>query len=163
MNFEYQLQASDEKYFLNERHRKTNIIYFILFALFYLAINIPMMMKQFWIFFVIYIFYVLLLGIILWLCNFIFTWLELRMRQKDRKEAYANYHFSITKRGITQSVGTFKVEVLWKDIKKIKIRRNYIFVEPKREGIAFLFQKKTLGNQYDELVTMIKQYMKVDK
>lgn len=163
MNFEYQLQASDEKNFLKERHRKTNLIYFILFALFYLAINIPMMMKSFWIFATIYIIFVLLLGFVLFLCNLFFTWLELKMRQKNRKEEYASYHFSVTKRGITQSSGNFKVEVLWKDIKKIKIRKDYVFIEPKKDSVAFLFQKKTLKEDYNKLINLIKQYMKIEK
>lgn len=163
MNFEYQLQASDEKKFLKERHRKTNLIYFILFALFYLAINIPMMVKSFWIFATIYIIFVLLLGFVLFLCNLFFTWLELKMRQKNRKEEYASYHFSVTKRGITQSSGNFKVEVLWKDIKKIKIRKDYVFIEPKKDSVAFLFQKKTLKEDYNKLINLIKQYMKIEQ
>lgn len=163
MNFEYQLQKSDEKYFLNERHRKTNLIYFILFALFYLAINIPMMLKQFWLFFTIYIFFVILLAGVLYICNFIFTIIELKMRQKNRKEDYPKYHFSVTKRGITQIHDTLKKEVLWKNIKKVKIRKYYVFMEPKNNDIAFLFQKNTLGREYEKLIEMIKQYMKVVK
>lgn len=163
MNFEYQLQKSDEKYFLNERHRKTNVVYFILFALFYLAINIPMMMKQFWLFFTIYIFFVILLAGVLYICNFIFTVIELKIRQKNRKEDYLSYHFSVTKRGITQSRETFKKEVLWNDIKKVKIRKNYVFIEPKNNDVAFLFQKETIGNKYEKLIEMIKQHMKVVK
>lgn len=160
MNFDYQLQESDEKCFLKERHRKTNMIYFILFSIFYIAINIPMMMKRFWLFFTICIFFIILLALVLWLCNFIFTIIELKIRQKGRKE-YVKYHFSVTKRGITQTSEGFKTEVLWKDIKKVKVRKNYIFVEPKKDGIAFLFQKKSLGEQYEKLVETILHNMNV--
>lgn len=163
MNFEYQLTESDERYFLKERHKKTNIIYFILFALFYVAINIPMMMKNFWLFFTICIFFIAVLGLVLWCCNLIFTFIELRLRQKNRKEDYAKYHFSVTKRGITQSTDNFKKEVLWKDIKKIKVRHNYIFVEPKRNEVAFLFQKKKMGENYEKLADIILTNMKSNK
>lgn len=161
MNFDYQLSESDEKYFLKERHRKTNLLYFVLFALFYLAINIPMMMKRFWVFLTIYILFVLLLIVVLWVCNFVFTIIELKMRQKGRKEEYAKYHFSVTKRGITQTFGSMKKEVLWENIKKVKVRKDYIFVEPKKNDIAFLFQKKTMKDDYQKLVDTIEKNMKV--
>lgn len=163
MNFDYQLKESDEKYFLKERHRKTNIIYFILFAIFYIAINIPMMIKRFWLFFTICVFFIAILGIVLWICNFIFTFIELKLRQKGRKEEYANYHFSVTKRGITQSTKNFKKEVLWKDIKNVKVRKNYIFIEPKRNEVAFLFQKNTMGENYNQLVEIVLLNMKTNK
>lgn len=162
MNFDYQLKESDEKYFLKERHRKTNRLYFIVFALLYLAINIPMMLKRFWVFFTIYILFILLLALVLWGCNFLFTIIELRIRQKGRSN-YDKYHFSITKRGITQSIGDFKKEVLWKEIKTIKIRKNYIFIEPKKEGVAFLFQKNTLGSNYETLIEKITLWGKEQK
>ncbi len=160
MNFDYQLQKSDEKCFLKERHRKTNIVYFLLFSVFYIVINIPMMMKDFWLFFTICIFFIALLAIVLWLCNHLFTIIELKIRQKGRTEDYATYHFSVTKRGITQSKENFKKEVLWKDIKKVKVRRNYIFIEPKKDGIAFLFQKNTMKEDYGKLVEAVLSYMK---
>lgn len=163
MNFDYQQQESDEKYFLKERHRKTNMIYFLLFSAFYIAINIPMMMKKFWLFFTICIFFIMILGLVLWVCNFIFTFIELKLRQKNRKEDYINYHFSVTKRGITQSTGNFKKEVLWKDIKKVKVRHNYIFVEPLKNEIAFLFQKSTMKENYNQLVETILSNMKEKK
>lgn len=163
MNFEYQLDKLDEMYFLKERHRKTNLIYFLLFALFYLAINIPMMMKRFWVFVTIYIIFVFLLAFTLWLCNHIYTQIELRIRQKNRKENNLTYHFSITKRGITESQGTFKKEVSWKDIKKIYIRKKYIFIEPQKNEIAFLFQRKTLGHEYDQLIQIITDNIKVKR
>lgn len=161
MNFDYQLTATDEKYFLKERHRKTNLIYFILFALFFLAINFPMIINNFTVFAILYILFICLLGIVLYICNAIFTFIEIKMRQKNRKEGYAKYHFSITKRGITQSVKDVKIEVLWKDIKKVCIRKNYVFIEPKRNAIAFLFQKRTLGEKYPKAIEAIKQNMKV--
>jgi hypothetical protein len=161
MNFEYQLKESDERYFLKERHRKTNMIYFVLFSIFYIAINIPMLMKKFWLFFTICIFFIIVLGFVLWGCNFVFTFIELKLRQKGRKEDYINYHFSVTKRGITQSTENLKKEVLWKDIKKIKVRRNYIFVEPKKNEVAFIFQKNTMGETYEKLVEIIVTNMKL--
>lgn len=163
MNFEYQLEKKDEIYFLKERHRKTNLVYFILFAVFYLAINIPMMMKKFWLFATIYILFVALLALLLWLCNYIYTMIELKIRQKSRKEDYVKYHFSITKRGITQTHGSFKKEVLWKDVKKIYIRKNYVFIEPKKNDIAFLFQRKTVGQEYDKLIQIITDNIKVKR
>lgn len=163
MNFEYQLKESDERYFLKERHRKTNMIYFILFSVFYIAINIPMMIKRFWLFFTICMFFIVFLAFVLWGCNFIFTFIELKLRQKGRKEDYANYHFSVTKRGITQTTDHLKKEVLWKDIKKVKVRRNYIFVEPKRNEIAFLFQRKSMGENYEKLVEIMITNMKANK
>ena len=161
MNFDYQLSELDEKFFLKERHKKTNLIYFLLFALFYLAINIPMMMKRFWVFFTIYILFVILLILVLLACNFIFTIIELKIRQKGRKKEYEKYHFSVTKRGITQSFGSMKKEVLWENIKKVKIRKDYVFVEPKKNDIAFLFQRKTMGDHYQKLVETIEKNMKV--
>ena len=161
MNFEYQLSKLDEQYFLKERHRRTNIFIYLLFAILYFIFNIPMMIKEFWLYLVIYLFFLILLWGALWLCDFLFTHLELKSRIKMRIEDYPKYHFSVTKRGITQSIGTLKKEVLWKDIRKIKIRKNYIFIEPKNNNVAFLFQKKNLKEKYDELVETIELNIKV--
>jgi len=159
MNFEYQISESDEKYFLKERHKKTNRFYFILFTLFYLGINIPMMMKRFWVFFVIFWLYTIVFAIILYICNLLFTWIELEIRQKDRTESYIKSKFSITKKGITQVIRTKKIEMTWDNIKRVNYRKNYIFIEPKKEGVAFLFQKKTLGLENDKLIIINIKYM----
>ena len=113
MNFEYQLSKLDEQYFLKERHRRTNIFIYLLFAILCLYL-------------VIYLFFLILLWGALWLCDFLFTHLELKSRIKMRIEDYPKYHFSVTKRGITQSIGTLKKEVLWKDIfiSKEKFKRK---------------------------------------
>lgn len=161
MNFDYQLSKLDEKYFLKERHRRTNIFMYILFAILYFIFNLPIMMKNFWLCFVIYLLFLILLWLVLWFCDFLFTYLEMKSRVKTRIEEYPKYHFSVTKRGITQSIGTLKKEVLWKNIKKVKIRKQYIFVEPKNNDIAFLFQQQTLKENYDKLIEIIKQNMKV--
>ena len=61
MNFEYQLSKLDEQYFLKERHRRTNIFIYLLFAILYFIFNIPMMIKEFWLYLVIYLFFLILL------------------------------------------------------------------------------------------------------
>lgn len=153
MKFEYQMTKKDEQTFLFEKHKKTNRIYLIIFTIIYFILMFSFTIDNFFVSITIYIIFFLILYGLLLLTNWIFTKLLLKIKEKD---SYLTYTFIVNDKGITQKSHGTKIEILWKDVKKIVLGRNYSIIYPKKNNIAFLFRREAIEESYPALLLFLK-------
>ena len=156
MKFEYQMSITDEKLFLMQKHKITNRIYLILFTIAYFIILFSFTKDNFFVSISLYIIFICILYTLLHLTNIIFTNITLKI-QKRKPEEYLKYTFIIDEKGITQKHQNTKITLEWNNIKKIILGKKYSIIYPKNNNIAFLFQRKTMNEQYETLLNILKQ------
>lgn len=152
MKFEYQMDQKDEKTFYLEKHKKTNRIYILFFTTAYFILLFSFTKNNFFLSITIYIIFVILLYLLLYITNLLFTNLQLKFQNKND---YLTYTFILNEKGITQKYQSTKIEIEWKDVKKIVLGKKYSIVYSKKNNIAFLFRKEVIKD-YDMLFNLLK-------
>lgn len=165
MEFQYTMSRRDYQRHLEEGYRRTSMLYVGIFSLFYIIISLSIIKDNFWLVFVSYVIYVLILMMVLYIVNRLFTYIILKLNDKITQNGYGDVQCKIDENGITENINDKKYFIHWNDIKKIKKTKKDIIIFSKKNNINLLFKKKSFkdANHYNELVNIIiENYAKKD-
>lgn len=164
MNLKYNWTKEDLKKELTDKRMKTNTIFLILGILLYIYLmygGIKSGVFDNKIILLYGLIYTCVLAIVLFVSAKIYVYLSLKKNDKDTNKAYGMYEIVLDDNSINVSINNEKVSYNYKDITKLKEKRNSFFIRTKKDKIGLIFKQKVIGKEdYNKLLSYIKQALK---
>lgn len=159
MNFKYNLSKKNYKKIIYENNSKTNLIYIILMALFYLIITAKLLLYNTLVVFIGYAIYMIIILLILFILNKIFTNVVVKLNEKNLNIKYGVYECKLDDDGINEQIDDFQYTIKFDDIRKIKSKKNALIIYLKNRSMALVFKKDLFEEKdaFDKLEKKLKE------
>ncbi len=160
MIFEYTWQRKELKKELIKRRYNTNIIFLILGIVLYVLFTLEAIKSNLFDKLVLLIggvIFTLILALVLFITTKIYVFLSLKKNDKDTHNAYGKYKIELTASKMIVSLNDNQIiEYDYKDIVKVKRKKDSLFIATKQDKLGLIFKKHILGSQnYNQLLTFI--------
>lgn len=159
MKIEYNWTKEDLKNELKDKRFKANIKFLIFGILAYLYVTYyPIVLKEFDTKVIVkYGFiYLFVLCLMLWISAKIYVFFSLKKNDKKTNKAYGTYKINLDDNSIKVSINNQVIEYKYNEIKKIKKKKNYLYINTTNDKIGLIFKKKVIGEEkYLKLVEYI--------
>lgn len=99
--------------------------------------------------------YFLVLFFILYFANIWYINLKLKKNDKRTNKAYGKYLIKLDDDKIESIFNKQKISYKWKDISKLKIKKNNFFLRTKNDFIGLTFRKNMLKDDYDKILNYV--------
>ncbi|MGE5455772.1 MAG: YcxB family protein [Ignavibacteriales bacterium] len=161
MHFNYVLTRDDYKTFIYERNKQYNIVYFIVASILYCLFMYKLLMDKPITIGFLFVVYILIIMLIFKVYNRVFTFVVVKKDDNKMSPVYGKYKVIVDDDGIYEENEKLEEQVLWREIKKVRITDDYItlYVDYNR---ALFFSKNSLkaGNKFNKLIEIIKSKTK---
>lgn len=165
MKFDYPFAREEYLKFLKLENRKSNVICMLLFTIVYFIAIFDLLKDNLLSVFVFYLVSIAILYSVLKVISALFAHLLVKRNDKVLEYSYGTYHISIDKTSIQEEIKDKKFEIKFANIARIKVHKNYFVVEPKENGIIYIFMKNNFKTEekYNECKEMILENYKKAK
>ena len=161
MSIEYEWNKEDLKKELIKSRKKTNIIFFIIGILMFIYFTYYALISKAYDnkYIIGYgIGYIALLLAILLISTKIYVASRLRKNSKDTSDAYGLYKLIVDDKCVSVSINDLKIKYDYKDIVKIKKKKDKFQIFTKEDKIGLTFKKSVLGEEnYNKLLECIQK------
>ena len=156
MTFDFNFTKEDHYQFLIKSKRRNLWIWTILYTVFYFFFVYYLIKKSILTVLSIYLISIVILYIFFRFINILMAKMVLKYNEKEC-HSYGKYHVTINDKKITSKVNSLKYEYTWLQIKTINIKKDAIYILPRRGKIMLFLPRKCIG---DTLFNEIKEYLK---
>ncbi|MDD2377250.1 MAG: YcxB family protein [Bacilli bacterium] len=156
IHFNYNLKRDDYKYFISEKNKQYNIIYFIIATILYCFFMFDLLIKKPIYISLLFVIYLITITIILKIRNIIFTYINVNNNDNNMLWPYSKYKVVVDDKGINITVLKNERTITWDQIKGVHITEKYIMLYTEYSDTIFFrkeyFKKK---EKYEKLIFII--------
>ena len=156
MTFDFSFTKEEHYQFLLKGKKRNLWIWYSLYTVLYIFFVYFLIEKSPLTVALIYIVSIIVLYFIFKTFNILISKLLLRTNEV-KYHSYGKYQINLNDKKIIAKVNGQKYEYRWDQIQKIKIKKDAIYIEPRKEKIMLFLPKKCIG---ETLYNEIKDYLK---
>ena len=159
MTFEFSFTKEDHYQFLLKSKRRNLWIWYSLYTVLYIFFVYFLIKKSPLTVTLIYLISIVVLYFIFKFFNILIAKLLLKTNEVQY-HSYGKYQVILNNKKITTKVNGRKYEYKWEQIQKIKIKKDAIYIEPRKEKIMLFLPKKCIGETlFKEITDYLKDIM----
>lgn len=158
MSFEYEWTRDDLKKVLVKKRTISTILILILGTVLYLYLTMYGVLNEYFDTFKLvlgFLLYIIILYMIIYFINIWYINLKLKGNDKRTNKAYGKYLIKLDDDKIESIFNKQKISYKWKDISKLKIKKNNFFLRTKNDFIGLTFRKNMLKDDYDKILNYV--------
>lgn len=160
MKFVYHMGKDSIKKVYDYMLKQSMIHSFFFFLVFFLIIELILFHNALLLGMIYYLCGSIICALILLIFTLVYRFIFYRWYQKQMEQTPETVHIHVNRTHICMQSGEDKYCLLWKDIKKIKSKKETLVILPKKHQLVMLFEKKYFKNEevFSEFCEKVKNY-----